>query len=136
MSFINYFRFLKPGGIYVVEDLHCAYWASHGGGIVNAVSSMNFFKMLCDMLNVDHWQSQLAPQSLFASFFPGPQHLNADLFSQIMSVTFYNSMCVIEKRGEHQLNQLGEHIIVGNEALVDRAPLELRSSIQSGSSRQ
>ena len=130
-AFRRYFRFLKPGGLYIIEDLHCSYWPRFGGGIVCASSSMNFFKLICDMLNHDHWKNDIAVESLLATFFPGPNRPNYSLFSEIFSITFMNSMCIIEKRREGQSGSLGKRIIVGNDAAVapeavgarkDRAP--------------
>jgi hypothetical protein len=117
-TFCNYFRFLKLGGLYIVEDLHCSYWPRYGGGIVCASSSMNFFKLICDMLNHEHWKNEIAVESLLATFLPGPGRPNYSLFSEIFSITFMNSMCIIEKRGDGQSAALGKRIIVGNEALV------------------
>ncbi|MBI3440938.1 MAG: class I SAM-dependent methyltransferase, partial [Proteobacteria bacterium] len=102
ISFCNYFRFLKPGGLYIVEDLHCSYWPPYGGGIVCATSSMSFFKLLCDMLNYEHWKTEIAAESLLATFFPGVNRPNFSLFSEIFSLTFFNSMCIIEKCREGQ----------------------------------
>jgi hypothetical protein len=45
------FPFLRPDGIYVVEDLQTAYWPSYGGGINAPRSSMTYFKSLVDGLN-------------------------------------------------------------------------------------
>lgn len=118
ISFCNYFRLVKPGGLYIVEDLHCAYWPPYGGGIVCATSSMNFFKTLCDMLNYEHWRTEIAGESMLATFFPGPNRPNYSLFSEIFSITFFNSMCIIEKCGAGQSANLGRRIIVGNDAHV------------------
>lgn len=131
ISFSNYFQLLKPGGLYIIEDLHCSYWASHGGGIVCATSSMNFFKLLCDMLNHEHWKTQITIESMLATFFPGPKQPNFSFFSDIFSITFLNSMCIIEKRGKHQSSNLGKRIIVGNEALVVPGITQLRDGSTS-----
>lgn len=131
ISFYNYFQFLKPGGLYVVEDLHCSYWPSYGGGIVCATSSMSFFKLLCDMLNQEHWKNDIAVESLMATFFAGKKLPNFSAFSEIYSITFANSMCIIEKRNEHQSANLGKRIIVGNEAMVSQELLTVRNLIES-----
>jgi hypothetical protein len=87
---------------------------------------MNFFKLLCDVLNHEHWRTQIAVESLLSTFFPGPKCPNFSLFSEIFSITFLNSMCIIEKRHEHQSRNLGARIIVGNDAQVNRESVELR----------
>ncbi len=124
-AFCNYFRFLKPGGIYIVEDLHCSYRPRYGGGIVCASSSMNFFKLLCDMPNHEFWKNDVSVETLLATFFPGPNRPNYSLFSDIFSITFVNSMCVIEKWREGQRG-LGRRVIAGNDALVDPEALGAR----------
>lgn len=136
ISFCNYFQFLKPGGLYIIEDLHCSYWASYGGGIVCATSSMSFFKLLCDILNHEHWKTQITVESLLATFFAGPKQPNFSFFSDIFSITFLNSMCIIEKRHEHQSRNLGERIIAGNEALVAPGIIELREKSTSSTGKK
>lgn len=52
-SFIYLFTLMNSGGIYVVEDTECSYWAEHYGGSTHpqAVTTMNYFKVLADSLN-------------------------------------------------------------------------------------
>jgi hypothetical protein len=40
---------LNPGGLYVIEDLHTAYWGDYGGG--GADSTVEMLKILIDSLN-------------------------------------------------------------------------------------
>ena len=54
-TFCNYFNYLKDGGLYIIEDLHCSYRSQHGGGIFYPISSINFFKQLIDVINYEHW---------------------------------------------------------------------------------
>jgi ubiquinone/menaquinone biosynthesis C-methylase UbiE len=53
-TFINMFPKIKPGGIYIVEDLHASYWKSYGGGFRQKKASIEFFKRLIDALNFDY----------------------------------------------------------------------------------
>ncbi len=44
---------LNNGGIYMIEDLHSAYWKSFGGGYN---SEQNFFHLVSEMVNdMHHW---------------------------------------------------------------------------------
>lgn len=53
VSFATLFPLLEPGGLYVVEDLHTAYWADFGGGYDNQQSFVGTIKQLIDDLH--HW---------------------------------------------------------------------------------
>ena len=56
-SFTTLFPCLKADGIYVIEDLHTAYWHSYGGqwrDLNSGSTSMSFIKNLLDGLNC-HW---------------------------------------------------------------------------------
>ena len=44
---------LSEGGVYMVEDLHAAYWTDYGGGYHAASNVMNDFKTLID--DMHHW---------------------------------------------------------------------------------
>lgn len=47
------FPYLSLGGIYIIEDLHTAYWKSFGGGYYN---KNNFFRFLLRLINdMHHW---------------------------------------------------------------------------------
>ena len=44
---------LTPGGVYMIEDLHAAYWPSHTGGYRRPASFMEAVKVMMDDLH--HW---------------------------------------------------------------------------------
>ena len=48
---------LYPNGLYFIEDLHCSYFASHGGGFRRPGAAVEWFKGLADALNADHFQT-------------------------------------------------------------------------------
>jgi len=59
------FRFLyhrtAANGIYMVEDLHTAYWDEFGGGLRRQGSFIEVTKHLIDELNADHSRNALPP---------------------------------------------------------------------------
>ncbi len=83
------FRYLyprtAPGGVYVVEDLHTAYWTECGGGAGREGSFIELCKSLIDELNADHARN-LVPVT--------------DFTKSTLSIHFYDSVVVFE-RGRH-----------------------------------
>lgn len=73
------FDFLYPrlpkNGVYMVEDLHCAYWEEYGGGIDAPDSFINRAKGFVDDLNADQSRgaverNQITEETLAISFYP------------------------------------------------------------------
>ncbi|MGO9686553.1 MAG: class I SAM-dependent methyltransferase [Beijerinckiaceae bacterium] len=83
------FNFLYPriskNGVYMVEDLHTAYWDEYEGGLGSAGSFIEQAKKLVDELNADHSRGAV-PISEFSR--------------TTMSMHFYDSVVVFE-RGRH-----------------------------------
>jgi len=80
------FQFLYPklpkNGVYMVEDLHTAYWDDYGGGVNAPASFINFAKGCIDRLNADHSRGAVAPD---------------DMTRNTTSISFYDSIVVFEK---------------------------------------
>ena len=73
---------MGKNGVYMVEDLHTAYWPDFGGGLREPGSFIERAKSLVDQLNADHARGALA----------------ADAFTrETLSISFYDSMVVFEK---------------------------------------
>ncbi|HEX4742424.1 MAG TPA: class I SAM-dependent methyltransferase [Caulobacteraceae bacterium] len=73
---------MGKNGVYVVEDLHTAYWPDFGGGLKEPGSFIERAKSLVDQLNADHARGAIAP----------------DAFTrETLSISFYDSMVVFEK---------------------------------------
>jgi hypothetical protein len=135
-AFAKYFPVLKSGGLFVAEDLHCSYWQDYEGGIFHPYSSITFFKHLADMVNHEHWGIEKSRTELIAGF---NHALNIDFdeidLSQISSVEFINSICVVRKH-DLTMNSLGSRVIAGNTELVVSGHLSiagtrLKSPIQT-----
>ncbi|WP_158273290.1 class I SAM-dependent methyltransferase [Limnohabitans sp. WS1] len=124
-SFALYFERLSEGGLYIVEDLHCSYWQNYQGGLHNPLSSIHFFKSLCDIVNHQSWGLPMSRRELLTEFSKQDiAEFSEDLLAQIHSVEFLNSICVVRKAAAPN-NTLGPRIVRGQEAFVDVGPLGL-----------
>jgi SAM-dependent methyltransferase len=74
-----------PDGVYLVEDLHTAYWDEFGGGLRREGSFIELCKQMIDELNAD-WSREALPPT--------------DFTRSTLSMHFYDSMAVFE-RGRH-----------------------------------
>ncbi len=83
------FDYLYPrmdkNGVYLVEDLHTAYWKEFEGGLNRAGSFIEQCKKLIDELNADHTRGAV-PSTVFSK--------------TTHSMNFYDSVVVFE-RGQH-----------------------------------
>jgi glycosyltransferase involved in cell wall biosynthesis len=130
-AFARYFPLLKEGGLFVAEDLHCSYWQEFEGGIFHPYSSMNFFKHLADVINHEHWGVDRDRTQLLSGFKNQYQiDLDEDLLSQIHSIEFINSICIIRKSNVTE-SCLGGRFITGSTELVVGGHEQLHRS-QSG----
>lgn len=76
---------LSKTGVYMVEDLHTAYWEEFEGGLRQPASFIEVCKGLVDELNADHSRNLLPP---------------TEFTRTTMSMHFYDSVVVFE-RGTH-----------------------------------
>jgi O-antigen biosynthesis protein len=117
-SFALYFPRLVEGGIFIAEDLHCSYWSRFEGGLYDPYSSISFFKRLADVINHEHWGiARERAEILRGIFTKYGCEVDADMLSQVHSVEFINSMCVVRKASA-DLNGLGRRVITGSLELV------------------
>ena len=114
-TFQYFYSRLAPGGIYVIEDLHCSYWAKWHGGLLRADSAMEFFKGLTDVLNLESWGVKWLPQKWMGQW-KSPSRFRPTDYADIESICFYNSMCLIVKG--HGPNTIGGRVVAGDVALV------------------
>lgn len=81
-TFLLLYPLMQKNAVYLVEDLHTAYWPEYGGGLSEPGSFINLSKMFIDALNADHSRGQIAP----------------DLITrQTFSISFYDSVVAFEK---------------------------------------
>jgi hypothetical protein len=83
---VETFRFpyprTSPNGVYLVEDLHTAYWDEYGGGLRREGTFIENCKGLIDELNADWTRDALPP---------------TDFTRSTLSMHFYDSMAVFER---------------------------------------
>lgn len=117
-SFALYFPALRPGGIYIAEDLHCSYWADYDGGLYHPYSAISFFKRLIDALHHEHWGLAQEPSSALRGVLDH-YHVQMDsaLLKVITRVEFANSIAVVHKNGDSG-GGLGERVVAGTIELV------------------
>jgi hypothetical protein len=122
-TFVAMFPRLAEGGVYIIEDLHCSYYSSFGGGLFAERSALSFLKRLVDVVNADHWGLARTPaehlqplvdERLTATFL--------EALTGIVCVEFYDSMCIV-RRDNGASPRLGVRVVVGSVAAVDARPL-------------
>jgi cephalosporin hydroxylase len=84
------FSFLYPrmatGGVYMVEDLHTAYWPGFGGSVGNEKSFIEICKRLIDELNADTSRGAVEPTTFTHT---------------TQSIHFYDSIVAFERGQNH-----------------------------------
>ena len=116
-NFLIWFPYLKPKGIYIIEDLHASYWKEFGGGLTNPYSAMSFLKKLCDVINFEHWREPITLEDFFIEINPNYKHNLENDLKYIHSIKFVNSLCIIKKDISDN-NTLGKRIILGTQEEV------------------
>ena len=60
---------LSKNGLYIVEDLHTAYWEEYGGGLQNSDTFINISKGFIDRLNADFSRGAIQPRLYYPEHF-------------------------------------------------------------------
>ncbi|MFM2045425.1 MAG: hypothetical protein RLY86_4001, partial [Pseudomonadota bacterium] len=81
-TFAHLYSKLPKNGVYMVEDLHTAYWPEYGGGVRAPGSFMEVCKHLIDELNADHSRGALPP---------------TEFTRTTLSMHFYDSIVAFER---------------------------------------
>jgi hypothetical protein len=120
-SFVHLFPRLREEGTYLIEDLHCSYWESYGGGLYDPFSAIAFFKKIVDLTNRPVWGVDVDAKDFLAEFnaiLGDTSQKNAmtetdwRFLEDIHSIEFVNSICVIHKRAASH-NSLGRLVLSG-----------------------
>ncbi len=128
LAFLRYWPHVKPGGIFIAEDLHCDYFPSHEGGIARRDIANRFFAELVHVINLEHWASSTAISTLLREFAPADVVEQAGLAGSIASISFRNSLAILHKVSAPSDSLLGTRVIVGDEAIADAQVLALRAA--------
>jgi hypothetical protein len=98
-SFRYLYPRMAPQGVYMIEDLHTAYWPEYGGGLRSASSFVEIAKGLVDELNADtsagsavYFRDATAP--------PIDSVTPTEFTASTLSMHFYDSVIAFE-RGRH-----------------------------------
>lgn len=81
-TFASLYPRVNRNGVYLVEDLHCAYWSEYGGGLKRPGTFIEYCKDLIDQLHANYARGQMV----------GSQFTQTTL-----SMHFYDSIVVFEK---------------------------------------
>jgi len=123
-TFINLVGLVSPGGTYIIEDLCCSYWHEFGGGVKSQTSAVGFLKRLVDIVNFEHWNSGYSLVDYLSD--SGISHICSDSLlrlSTIRSVSFYNSICVVDFSSISSEGAIGKRICRGRQALAGYIPV-------------
>ena len=101
-SFEHLFESIKPGGVYIVEDVATSYFPWYGGGLNDPKSMMEYFKKLTDDINfrgVENLDDQAAVWDRREDkLIPYSNKVQPDCRTDIESITFLNGIILIRKR--------------------------------------
>jgi cephalosporin hydroxylase len=84
-SFDYLYPLMPKNSIYIIEDMHTAYWSNYGGGLQNPESFINYSKQCIDQLNEKWIPPEMRPSNKIAA--------------NTFSISFYDSVVVYEKGG-------------------------------------
>ena len=96
-TFLFLYPLMLKNAVYLVEDLHTAYWQEYGGGLLEPGSFINLAKTFVDALNADHSRGQLKPDLITRETF---------------GISFYDSVVAFEKGNvfRKETQQTGRHL--------------------------
>ena len=86
LTLIKLFPVLNYGGTYVIEDTHTSYWPAYQGATKKPGTFIENMKDLIDLLHMQHISDTQ------------PNQMLREIFKDIGSITFYNSMVIITKQ--------------------------------------
>lgn len=101
LSFEKLFKYLKSGGLYVVEDSCTSYWSDWGGGLRENNTTIEYFKNLCDDVNfygVMNYNKRHVHSRREDWCTENVLTINPNCVLDIESINFLNSIIILTKR--------------------------------------
>lgn len=99
-SFENLFKYVKPGGLYIVEDTETSYWNEYGGGFRKEGTIIEYFKKLIDdinfrgIMNLDFHAPNARREDKLIEY---SNKIQPDCITNIESINFLNGIIIITK---------------------------------------
>jgi SAM-dependent methyltransferase len=101
-SFEHLFQSVKPGGLYVIEDVHTSYWPWYNGGLKDPRSMMEYFKNLSDDISYRGLENIEDQEHVWWRredlMTPYVNKVNPEIRTDIESINFLNGIIIITKR--------------------------------------
>lgn len=93
------FHNIKPGGLYIVEDVCTSYWEEFGGGLLKNVTTMEYFKKLTDDINFRGLPYYINNQVVRREdvLIPYSEKIQPDCITNIESINFLNGIIILTK---------------------------------------
>lgn len=111
VTFNKAFPLINVGGIFVIEDTHTSYWPEYEGGLHHVTSFTEYCKNFADVVNSMHYDAVQDNSDLIIA---------KSVASNISSVSFYDSMIVLEKDNLVPMRRLAnKHTPVDNDIQHD-----------------
>lgn len=85
-SFDFLYPLLPKNGLYMVEDMHTAYWKEYGGGVDDESTFLNRCKGFTDQLNAAHSRGTVR---------------ETEITQNTLGISFYDSIVVLERSDVH-----------------------------------
>lgn len=99
-SFEKLFKYIKPGGVYIVEDVCTSYWKDYGGGMKMDGSTIEYFKNLIEDVNL-MGMVNLEADNVHARredwLIPYVMKHHPNCITDIESINFLNGIIIITK---------------------------------------
>ena len=100
-SFEKLFKYVKPGGVYIVEDACTSYWEYYGGGYDKKDTTIEYFKKLIEHVNLMGLVKFDALDNAHARredlMIPYTLRHHPNCITDIESINFLNGIIIITK---------------------------------------